>query len=230
MALNLTEEQRAALRSQAIAVRTLVDLHLDSGRYSFWDGDAHVWFDDAQYMAAGAFASASAISLGQDLGAEGVELTLDGTRMLELAGEAGDPAAILGTIEAETYQMRRADIRFAFFDAASGEFLFLVGAYAGLIDQIRQVEQVGEDGRSVQMLVVSLESIARRYGRRGGRTRSNDDQQEIWPGDTFFKFTADAVQRKGSIWWGRKPPGAVSPGGGGVISDGGPGGRQTRWD
>lgn len=219
MAIPLTADQRAALRGHAIAIRTLIDIYLDSGRYSFWDGGENFTYDGATYVDASAFASVSAISAGQDLGAEGVTLTLNGTKLLEAAGDPSDPAAILGTIENEIYQLRRVEIRFAFFSAETGELLLVVRRYAGLIDQARQEEEMGE-GAVASLLVLAVESIVRRYGRRGGRTRSHEDQQEIWLGDTFFKYTASAVGRAGTLFWGRKPPGsgAVS----GAVASTGP--------
>lgn len=211
MAIPLTADQRAALRGHAISVRTLIDIYLDSGRYSFWDGGETLTYDGADYLDASAFGSVSAISSGSDLGAEGIELTLNGTKLLEASGDPSDPAAILGTIEDEIYQLRRVEVRFAFFSAETGALLLVVRRYAGLIDQARQ-EEVMSEGGVAALLVLAVESIVRRYGRRGGRTRSHEDQQEIWAGDTFFKFTASATAKTGSLFWGRKPPGSTTPG------------------
>lgn len=224
MAITLTSEQRALLASGAVAIRTLVDFHLDSGRFSFWDGDFNWEFDGQTYIAASDFGEVSGVSMGKDLGAEGVELRLNGTKLQEASPDPLDPGALFGTISEENYQLRRVDIRFAFFNPETGELVLLVRRYAGFIDQIRQVEEVGDDGKITAWLIISLESIVRRYSVRGGRTRSHDDHQDIWPGDTFFKFTASAVAKQGTLYWGRKPPrtyngnthnGAITGGGGG---------------
>lgn len=203
MAIPLNDEQRALLRSGAVGVRTLIDFHLDSGRQSYWDGEANAEFEGQTYIAASEFGEVGPISMGKDLGAEGVEVKLNGTKLLEAAG-GGDPAELFGTITTENYQMRRVDISFAFFDA-NYQLVLLVRRFAGYIDQIRQVEEVG-NGKITSWLIVSLESIARRYLIRGGRTRSNDDQQEIWPGDTFFSRVAPTIAKQGTLYWGRKPP------------------------
>lgn len=191
------------LRRQRLAIRCLIDFHFDSGRYSFWDGpEGHAEFDGTTYINAGDFGEISGISMGADLGAEGMEIKLNGTRLQE-AG-AGDPALLFGTFENETYQLRRCDIRFLFLDCDTGAVAFLMKRYAGIIDQARQVEEIDTaTGAANAMLVISLESIARRYGTRLGRTRSNDDQQEIWPGDDFFKYTAQSVAKGNSVPWGR---------------------------
>lgn len=211
MPISISPEQRALLRSGALSVRTLIDFYLDSGRYSFWDGDENWTFDGAQYLAASQFGEIGVISTGQDLGAEGLEVRLNGTALLEANPDAGDPAALFGTFEQENYVMRRVDIRFAFFHAETGALVLLIRRYAGYVDQARQVEEIGDDGRVTSWLVIALESIARRYGVRGARTRSHDDQQEIWPGDEGLKYTANAVLRQGSFYWGRWPPGQGGP-------------------
>lgn len=218
MPVALTVEQRAALRQSSVAIRTLIDFHLDSGRYSLWDGDAAVAFDGTTYMPASDWGEISNISLGADLGAEGMEIRVNGTKLRELSPDPFDPAALFGTIEQENYQMRRVDIRFAFFDMESGLLLLLIRRYAGFIDQARQVEEIGDDGRAQCWLVLALESIARRYSVRGARTRSNDDQQDIWAGDTGFKMTASALAKRGSLSWGRLPPGGVLGVGGSPLT------------
>lgn len=213
MAIPLTAEQQAYLRSGAIVVRTLIDFHLDSGRYSFWDGDENFDFEGQTYIVASDFGEISAISMGKDLGAEGVEIRVNGTKLQELSPDPLDPGAIFGTIGEENYQTRRVDIRFAFFHAETGALVLLAKRYAGYIDQMRQVEEIGDDGNLTAWLIISLESIARRYLVRGGRTRSHDDQQEIWPGDTGFKYTGASIGKQRSLWWGRNAPASSSVGG-----------------
>lgn len=210
MPIALTPEQRAMLRKGSLLIRTLVDFHLDSGRASIWDGDSIWTFDGATYLPASDWGEIGVISLGTDLGAEGMEIRVNGTKLRELSPDPLDPAALFGTIESENYQMRRVDIRFAIFDAETGALSILIRRYAGFIDQVRQEEEVGDDGKTQCWLIFSLESIARRYLVRGARTRSHDDQQDIWAGDTFFKFTASSIAKQGSLSWGRAPPGTAA--------------------
>ncbi|MBI1188325.1 MAG: DUF2163 domain-containing protein [Alphaproteobacteria bacterium] len=219
MALNLTPDQRAALRGHALGIRALADVYLDSGRYSFWDGDAHLNLNGALYLAAGAFAGATHISYGADLGAEGLELTLDGTRLAALSPDPLDPAQILATIEEETYQQRRVEVRFAFFSMETHALLFTLRRFAGVIDQIEQRTELSDDGAR-RLLIVKCESVARRYGRRLGRTRSNEDQQAIFPGDEFFKYVVPAVTTQGSLYWGKNPPPVRSGRPGGAPGNG----------
>lgn len=213
MPIPLTPSQREALRGQ-IKVRTLIDFYLDSGRYSFWDGDGNVDFDGTTYLAAAEFGEISSISLGQDLGAEGIEISLNGTALVEASPAASNAAALFGSVETENYQMRRVEIRFAFFSAETDELVLLVKRFAGFIDQMRQVEEFA-DGVATEWLRCALESIARRYSVRGARTRSNDDQLDIWASDEGFKFTASAISKQGTLYWGRRGPRTGGGGGGG---------------
>lgn len=213
MAVALSVEQRAMLRGGAVAIRTLIDFHLDSGRYSLWDGDVSMAFDGTTYAPSSDVVDIGAISLGSDLGAEGMEVRVNGTKLREASPDPLDPAALFGTIEREDYQMRRVDIRFAFFDMETGTLLLVMRRYAGFIDQARQIEEIGDEGMAQCWLVFALESIARRYSVRGARTRTHDDQQDIWAGDTGFKLTASSTAKRGSLYWGRMPPAAPSAGG-----------------
>lgn len=206
MPLALTDAQIALLESENVKVRTLIDIYLDSGRVSIWDGGFNYSFDGTVYLAAAQFGHISGLSLGQDLGAAGVELHLNGTKVMEASPEPSDPAAIFGTIDSENYQLRRVHIHFAFFAADTGALVLKQRRYAGFIDQIRQEEKADNEGRMETWLVCSLESIARRYGVNGGRTRSHDDQQEIHAGDEFFLFTSQSVLGHGSVYWGRASP------------------------
>lgn len=223
MALPLTPDQRQALRGP-VAIRILVDLYLDSGRYSFWDGDAHAAFNGATYLSAAAVGGVSPISLGQDLGAEGITLTLDGTRLLEIAGDPRDPAEVLGTFEDENYQQRAVDVSYAFFSMETQALILVQRRFAGLIDQAPiQERPPGDDGPGAVILTINCESLARRYGRRVGRLRSHDDQQEIWPGDDFYKFKASTLANERNLLWGRKG----DPSQGGAFSGGDT--RQNVW-
>lgn len=217
MAIALTPAQRAMLRSGALKIRTLVDVHLDSGRCSFWDGEGAWSTGDTTYLPAAEFGEISTISAGADLGAEGMEMRLNGSALMRASPEPSDPRALFATLEQEDYQLRRVDVTFAFFDGETDELVLLMRRYAGFIDQVRQTEEIAEGG-SAEWLIFALESIVRRYGVRGARTRSHEDQQEIWPGDTFFKFTAPSIATQSSRYWGRKSPATAAPGGGVIAA------------
>jgi hypothetical protein len=223
MAVALTTEQRTALQGPAIAIRVLADFYLGSGRYSFWDGVEHMSIGGQEYLAAGAFASITPISFGSDLGAEGIEITLDATRLLSGTEDASDPAELLATIHEEAYHPKRVEVRFAFFSAETGELVLSLKRFAGIIDQI-EIREVppSSDGPGAALMVMRCESVARRYGRREGRTRSHEDHQEIWPGDDFYKFMSASVTAERRILWGRQAtPGSTNVGGGGGGGGGG---------
>ncbi len=218
MAVALTTDERAALQRGAIAIRTLIDVHLDSGdggRQSLWDGDSDLDYDGVTYRATPEdIISIGSISAGQDLGAEGVQVRVNGTRLRELNPDAGHPAALFGTITGLNYQMRRFDIRFAFFNSETGALIMVKRRFAGFISHMSQSEEIDEStGRAACWLTINLESIVLRYSNRAARTRSHDDQQEIWPGDTGCKFVA-SVAANSTLSWGRAPVGVAGGGGG----------------
>ena len=215
MALPLTPAQRAALRRGAIGARALLDLYLASGRYSFWDGDEHESINGVTYVSAGAFATVSDISYGIDLGADGIEIAFDATRLLNASPDPFDPVKLLSTINAEDYHQKRAEMRLILFDTETREQILVVRSFTGVIDQMPIEETPGEGGSSA-ILIVKLESVARRYGRRVGRTRTHEDQQEIWPGDDFFKFVGSTIAKERQIYWGRMPPAGTVSGSGDV--------------
>lgn len=212
MAIPLTPAQRAGLRRGAIGARALLDLYLGSGRYSFWDGDEHQDFNGQTYISAGAFATVSDISYGIDLGADGIEIVFDATRLLNASPDPFDPVKLLASITAESYHQRRAELRLVLFDIETREQILLTRSFTGVIDQmvIEEAPANSNGGASV-LLVLKLESVARRYGRRVGRTRTHEDHQEIWPGDNFFQFVSSTVAKERQLYWGRMPPaGTVS--------------------
>jgi hypothetical protein len=214
VAVTLTAEQRLALRDHAIGLRVLVDLYLGSGTYRFWDGAEHYTIDGNQYLAAGAFAQISQIGYGQDLGAEGMEIVFDASRLLNVSPEAFDPAALLATIHDEAYHQKRVDVRFWFFSGETGAEVLQLRRFAGIIDQIeiKEVPPSG-DGPGGALMVIKCESVARRYGRREGRVRSHEDQADIWAGtDDFFKFVGSSIAGETTLYWGRKPSGAAAVG------------------
>lgn len=215
MAVALTTDERAALQRGAIAIRTLIDIHLDSGdggRQSLWDGDCDLAYDGVTYRAAPEdIISMGSISAGQDLGAEGVQVRVNGTRLREANPDAGHPAALFGTITSLNYQIRRFDVRFAFFNSETGALIMVKRRFAGFISHMSQSEEIDEStGRAACWLTINLESIVLRYSNRAARTRGHDDQQEIWPGDTGCKFTA-SVAANATLPWGRAPPKSAPP-------------------
>ncbi|MDX2277711.1 MAG: hypothetical protein NW206_19850 [Hyphomonadaceae bacterium] len=223
MALALTTAQRNALRSGPLALYLCCDLELDSGTERFWDGPEDATIDGDTFLAIGAFASASSVSMGLDLGGGGVELMLDATKLLDAAANPTDPAYFLSTIISNGgYRQRPMHLYYSFWNASTGLHILQVRAFTGLIDQMTILQRPGADGRGQAILKVACESLTLRYGTRVGRVRSHADQQEIWPGDDFFKFCAGSVAQERNLDWGKE--GSNNGGGGGLNYVGGLGG------
>lgn len=215
MAVPLTTGQRNALRSGPLALYLCVELDLDSGTVRFWDGPDHVDIDGDTYYAIGAYAGCTTISMGADLGGQGIELTLDATKLLGDAGDVSDPAYFLSTIISDGgYRQRPMRAAYSFWNAQTGVHLLQIRKFTGLIDQMEIREEPGGDGSGQALLKVRCESMTLRYGQRVGRIRGNEDQQEIFAGDEFFKLCAGSIATERELLWGHKgakTPSSISP-------------------
>jgi len=212
LAFPLSSGQRSALRGN-VGVFLCVDLFLDSGLCSFWDGPENVIIGERTYVATGAYAGATAASSGAHMSAQGVQLSLDASRLLADAADETDPAYFLSTIISEGgYRQRRVEMAYSVWSADPIAHVMQRRCFTGLIDQMEIREAPGgDDGRGQSILLVRCESLALRYGQRVGRTRSHEDQQEIYPGDDFFKAASGSIATERNLMWGRSNSGI--PGG-----------------
>lgn len=203
-----------ALRQGNVGVHAHVDLFLDAGTQSFWDGGESVTISTRTYVPIGGFGAASATSMSRGLGADGIQLTLDATRLLSAANDLTDPAYWLSQIIADGgYRQRRMEMFYSFWDHDSAALLFTRRVFTGVIDQMNSQQTPAQDGGGgLAILVVNCENLALRFGQRVGRVRSHEDQQEIWPGDDGFKFVASTIAKEREIYWGRNGSTASSPG------------------
>lgn len=206
MAVPLTSGQRDALRSGPLALYLCVDLFLDGGTQRFWDGPENAVISGDSYLSIGAYAGASVVSQGADLGGNGIELTLDATKLLGAAADVSDPAYFLSTIiSAGGYRQRPMRLSFSFWNADTGAHILQLRKFTGVIDQMQIDDKPATgSGEGRALLVIKCESLTLRYGQRTGRVRSHADQQEIWPGDDFFKLCAGSVATERSLNWGHK--------------------------
>lgn len=209
----LDDTQRALLRADNVAARALVTFHMDDGDHRYCDDINDVQDPDGNiYVGASALASASDIKSGTGFSAEQVTLTIDGTR-LHAAGFT-DPAALFRMILELPLHNRRVDIAYGLSYIDSQQIQLVLPAYAGKINFVKVVApQVGfeslpesQEQLPQQNLQITLDSLAIRYTWITGRTRSNADQQEIFPGDTFFQYVGDAVLNESTLYWGKKNP------------------------
>lgn len=224
MSVPFTTDERLALREGAIALYLCLDLFLDSGQQSFWDGPEDVTISSRTYVAIGAYGGVSTVTMGADLGGGGIELVLDASKLLSDANDVTDPAYFLSTIISDGgYRQRRMELAYSIWNAETGAHIRNVRRFTGLIDQMEIREEPGGEEGGRALLIVRCESLALRYGQRIGRVRSHEDQQEIWAGDDFFKYCAGSVAQERQLVWGRgsSTTPAASAGASNIIRGGG---------
>lgn len=208
MARSFTSDERILLRSPNIKGRFLLTFYLDEGTYRFCDDVEDLSDGTNTYIGASALAQCSDIRSSGNLAAEPVTLVIDGTRI----GASGftDPASLFRDILALKLHQRRVDIHLGIAYADSATLTLVKPIYAGKINNARVVDpKLDFSPEGMQEgpgnLEITLDSLASRYGRVSGRTRSHADQQEIDPTDMFFSFIQSMAQSR-DLYWGKKGP------------------------
>lgn len=235
MAKAFTSDQLKLLYSSAIKGRWLVTFTLDTGVYRFCD-DVTDMVDSAGnvYIGANALAASADIVSSKPYAAESVELTIDGARV---AASGIDPGNLFHSILGLKLHQRRVDMAVALSYPNSQVITLITQVYAGKVNNIQLVDAAADlssltqDGgiQQATKLIITLDSLASRYGYSTGRTRSHSDQLQIDPTDLFFQFVNDSVVNDSNLYWGRKPPAGVSSGigPGGVAGIGAAGGGSS---
>lgn len=201
MAISLTSDQKTSLREDPLGIFLCVDLFLDAGTQRFWDGPETTAIGGNTYVATGGYAGASAVSQIADLGASGVELSLDASALLNAAGDPTDPAYFISQIiAAGGYRQRRQEWNYSIWNGKTGVHIFQRRCFTGVIDQM----VIRQAASGTARLVVRGESLTLRYGQRIGRVRNHEDQQELYPGDDFFKLCSGSIATEKNIIWGGK--------------------------
>lgn len=205
MARTLTSPEKALLRLAGFKVRFLVTFHLDSGTYRFCDDIEDVSDGSNTYIGAAALANVSDIKGSQGLAAEGVTLVVDGARVSQSGFT--DPAQLFRDILGYKLHQRRVDISLGFSELDSATLTLVIPVYAGKINNAKITDpKLSFDGNapteSIGNMEIALDSLAHRYGRVTGRTRSHNDQLEIDSSDMFFSFVQDMAQSK-DLYWGK---------------------------
>lgn len=211
MARPLTTEQRALLRSPTLEANLLVSMWLDEGPVHFCDNTDDVTDGTTVWNGAAVLLAATEIRASSPLVAEGVNITLDGTRLYNAGVE--DPGYIIGALFEVAFHQRRVDMLYGFRAQGESQIQLVIPAYAGKINHIRVIDEATDlqsDEPQASKMEMQLDALAARYGRRSYRTRSHDDHQQLAPGDMFFSFVHSAVQNEGKLFWGKKAPTAAA--------------------
>lgn len=203
----LTTEQKELIRSSGFRANLLVTLRLDEGWVRLCDSVDDITVDTTTWIGASVLLSSTEIRATSPLAAESVTVELDGNRLYE-AG-VSDPGFIMNSFLATNYTQRRVDMLYAISAMDSPTVSLLFRAYTGKINYARLVHsQVDEDtveGAYAKLEIV-MDSLAARYRRATHRTRSAEDQEEIYPGDKFYNMVTAAANSEQTLYWGKKAP------------------------
>ena len=223
MALTLTTDERALLRSPNLKVRLLTTWFMDDGTVRFCEDIDDITIGGNTWIGASALASATEIKSGASgMAAEPVKIIVDGTRLLQ-AGFT-DPAGFFRLILDEPLSNRLVDLDLAVGYSDSPTYLLQLPLFAGKINNARLVDpptRLGAQEEAQPDLEITLDSLAMRYSWVTGRVRSHQDQLEIDPTDNFFSHTHNNIRNEQLLYWGKKSPAGsgVSGGGYGVSND-----------
>lgn len=209
MPRSFTSPQLAILESAGLRGRLLTTWFLDEGTYRFCDDVEDVTDGTNTWIGASALAVCADINSAQAYASESVQLTLDGTRMLESGFT--DPAGLFRDILTYKLHQRRVNFAFGLSYVDVKEVSLIVPVYAGKINYAR-VEYPKVNFTQTDLpkpmpgnLIINMDSLAARYSRISGRTRSHQDQINIDPTDNYYQYAVQSAVDT-QLYWGSKPP------------------------
>lgn len=195
MARNLPTGYAALTEADVFYPVMLIELDWSSGAVRAWTGYGEISWGGNTYYGVGDFGSVSPIGESNNLGANGVTLTLSGV-----------PSDAIAEALTNDSQGRSGKIWIASLNRA-GTFQadpYLI--FDGLID----VTGIDDSGDTATISVsLEKELIDRRVQ---SRRSTHEDQQIDYPGDLFFEYVA-GLQNKVLAWGGKTlPSGSATPG------------------
>ena len=200
-----TAPQLALLASSSLHANLLVAFYLDEGTYRFCDDVVNLSDGTNTWTGASALVSDIEFQSGTGLAAEPVTIVCDGQRMAQSG--ISDPARVLSDMLGYLHRQRRVDT-FIGLRAVTSETLNIVLPITALkINNVRLIDQridpIGSSETSSK-LIITLDSLAARYGRSSFRSRTNEDQHEIDASDNFFSMVESTAQTERVLYWGKE--------------------------
>jgi len=223
VARDYSPTQRAALRAGRIELATFLDLFVDTESlhcsslyfpisYDVGDGVTRDYEPLADRWTPGE----ETLSMGTDLTPEPINITFDASR-------ASDDTDFVGRFSDAVWHRRRARLTFVQFVVGTSHVTPIAPlmSFEGNMD----FRNNPESENSAPTLVLTIESGTFQYVGRNVQTRTDENQQRFFPGDTFFQDTPGLLGRE--LPWHRTwvQTGASSGAGG---SSGG--GVQSGWN
>ncbi len=187
----LTSAFTTALDAAEQRAGWLVHLALDSGDVRLWSGIGDLAWSGDTYQGVGHLGAIEPIRESPDLASQGLRLTLSGI-----------PSSLVSIALGEHYQGRAARVWYALFDSAWALIADPVQVFGGRVDVMRLA-----DGAETATIELTAENVLAASAHAEPRFYTDADQQAEYPGDQFFEFVPEMVEK--TVVWGGAP---VSPG------------------
>jgi len=195
-----------AMTDRVIRPAILVQMQFQSGNLNVWTGNGDLTWDAQTWIGAGKLAGISNIEESANLAAKGVTLQIVGTG-----------SGIYDLVMGEKYRYRPVNIWWALvnetFDGVA--YSYLMGEYT--MDQVSVKDVFGSGGEAGQLITMAAENELADLFRESAAYYTNQDQQALYPGDTFFRFVTTIPGR--DVPWGKKiiRVGGTGQGGSSVV-------------
>lgn len=184
-----------AINLQEMVVRVFMRLDLEegpygSGPYGFWNDVYDVAIGGITYRGYGRLVSVSTTAGVGDMSIPGLQLTLSGV-----------DADVQDTFFQEVWHQKPVTISIGLLSPDTRQLVDTPDVYfSGFLDEATQ----SEDAESGAALTVACEDVSVRMTDTFDNTRSDADQRERDPTDTFMKNVTVAVSK--TLFWGQPTP------------------------
>ena len=187
MSRGLSIAMLAAANAANVRPAYFVRLVFDTGDMLLWTGAGNYTLDGLVYTGVGTLGNISEIEEGKAITANGINLSLSGI-----------PSDMIALTLTEKYRGRSAFVRMVLFDLSTlAAIADPVMIFAGRIDTMSI-----SDGGDSSSISLACESRLVDMDRARERRYTDEDQKELHPGDTSFRYV-DGLQDK-QIEWGQK--------------------------
>lgn len=193
MSRGLSVAMLAAINAARVRPAYFVHLALDTGALRVWSGTGTYTLDGADYLGVGDFGGQSEIEEGKTIAANGLALSLSGV-----------PSDQIAMTLAEKYRGRTVYERMVLFDLSTlAPIADPAIVFAGRIDTMA----IRDDGPT-SSISVACESRLVDLDRARERRYTHEDQQELYPGDTSFRYVPGLQDKE--VPWNQKPNAGAS--------------------
>jgi len=183
MAKTVTGAVDTALQAQHVPALLLVQLVFDSGTIYLTNATSDIVWNGQTWRGAGNLGKVDVVVETESLESQSLGMELSGV-----------PSAYVSLAMNEPVQGRPAYVYFAPLNAQYQLLANPTLEWQGLMDVL-----VINDGGSTATIGLTVQSRLVDFARANERRFNNEDQQSYWPGDRFFEYVPQMVEKQ-IIW------------------------------